>query len=98
MLVPDPPTPTQCKNKCSHNVYKSVDALNDQIAVESKVSTNVDVYVWSHAPEVPTMLYETYTSKYFRDNFITTRFIYIGCATQGNCANDKNSRISFGPI
>ena len=82
VLVPDPPSSTQCKDKCSHGVYKSVDNLKDQVAIESIVSKNTDIYVWS--PDFSTMQYETYTSQYFSDHFVNKTFTYIGCAIQSN--------------
>jgi len=82
VIMPDPPpsTSTQCKDGCSYSVYQSVDSLKDQVAVESIVSKNADIYVWS--PDLLTMWYETYTSKHFSDNFVNKRFTYIGCTTQ----------------
>jgi len=82
VIMPDPPptTSTQCKDSCSYSVYKSVDSLKDQVAVESIVSKNVDVYVWS--PDLSTMQYESYTSRYFSKHYVNKRFTYIGCTTQ----------------
>ena len=82
VLQPDPPIPMPCKDKCSHKVYKSADGYQDQIAIESTIARNVDVYVWS--PDFSTMQYESYTSKYFSDHYVNKRFTYIGCATQSN--------------
>ncbi|XP_065888420.1 chordin-like protein 2 [Dysidea avara] len=94
MLQPDPPTPMPCKNKCSHNVYKPARGYREQIAIEFVIARHVDVYVW--LPDFSMMQYESYTSKYFSDNFIDKRFRYIGCVTQNSVAklqkrfNSKN--------
>jgi len=82
VLQPDPPTAIACTSKCSHNVYKSIDGNTDQIAIESIIARNVDVYVWS--PDLSTLQYESYTSRYFSKHYVNKRFIYIGCSTQGN--------------
>ena len=80
VLQPDLPTPKPCIDQCSHGVYKSIDGHRDQIAIESLIARNVDVYVWS--PDLPTLQYESYTSRHFSKHFINKRFSYIGCATQ----------------
>ncbi|XP_065889346.1 chordin-like protein 2 [Dysidea avara] len=88
VLQPDPPIPMPCKDKCSHKVYKSADGYQDQIAIESTIARNVDVYVWS--PDFSTMQYESYTSKYFSDHYVNKRFTYIGCATQSSLTKLQN--------
>ncbi|XP_065889345.1 chordin-like protein 1 isoform X2 [Dysidea avara] len=85
VLQPDPPTPMPCKDKCLHKVYRSADGYEDQIAIESMVARNVDVFIWS--PDFSTM---QYTSKYFSDHFINKRFTYIGCAMQSSLTMLQN--------
>jgi len=80
VLQPDPPTPKTCTSRCSHTIYISTNANIDQIAIESIIAKNVDVYVWS--PDLTTMQYESYTSKYFSDHYINKRFTYNGCSPQ----------------
>ena len=80
VLWPDPPTPMPCKDNCSHNLYEPADGYGEQIAIEFIIARHIDIYVWSS--DISMMQYESYTSKYFNDNFINKRFRYIGCVTQ----------------
>ena len=65
----------------SYKIYKTVDANVDQIAIEHKNFSHVDVYVWS--PDYRSVKYEDYTSKTFAKMLLDIRFKYIGDATTG---------------
>ena len=80
MPQPDPLNPVLCKSKCSHGIYKSMDEYKDQIAIETRASSSVDVYVWSL--DFSSMQHDSYHSIYFNKHYVSKEFKDIGCATQ----------------
>lgn len=65
----------------SFKVYETIDKHIDQIAIESMIIANVDVYVWSK--DIAKAQYESYSSKTFANRYANTRFRYIGNTSKG---------------